>query len=125
MSGVDNPYFSSIDTWSFQAALSRSQQYYKVRYEIEQPQGSSIEEQSNSALRKNFYAFAVKTVGEGYVHETDNSFEASFPTLPKNTDEMRLTSLYSDAIYPKTQNEQGLFSLHAWEGCLGARIKQG
>lgn len=119
MSGVDNPYFSSIDTWSFQAALSRSQQYYKVRYEIEQPQGSSIEEQSNSALRKNFYAFAVKTVGEGYVHETDNSFEASFPTLPKNTDEMRLTSLYSDAIYPKTQNEQGLFSLHAWEGCPG------
>ena len=98
MSGVDNPYFSSIDTWSFQAALSRSQQYYKIRYEIEQPQGSSIEEQSNSALRKNFYAFAVKTVGEGYVHETDNSFEASFPTLPKNTDEKYSLAVWSSPL---------------------------
>lgn len=119
MSGADNPYFSSIDTWTFQAALSRSQHYYETRYEIERPQGTSVDEQANSALRKQFYAFAIKTVGQGYVHETDGSFEALFPLLPKNTTEMKSTSLYTDAIYPKTQNLEGLFSLHAWEGCPG------
>lgn len=119
MGGLDNPYFSSIDTWSFQAALSRSQQYYKVRYENERPQGSSVDEQANSALRKRFYAYAAETVGSGNVHETEDSFEASFPLLPKNTTEMRSTSLYTEAVYPKTQNSEGLFSLHAWEGCPG------
>lgn len=119
MSGSSNPYFSSVDTWNFQAALSRAQTYYKIRLENEQPKGSSVDEQSNSALRKRFYAYAVKTVDEGYVHETENSFAASFPLLPKNTDEMRLTSLYTDVVYPKTQNEQGLFTLHAWNGCPG------
>lgn len=65
------------------------------------------------SIRRIFYAFAVKTVG-GYVHETDNSFEASFPTLPKNTDEMRLTSLYSDAIYLKRKTNKDCFS-----SCMG------
>lgn len=119
MSGSSNPYFSSVDTWNFQAALSRAQTYYQLRYENEKPKGLSVDEQSNSALRKQFYSYAVKTVGEGYVHETDTSFEASFPLLPKNTEEMRQTSLYTDSIYPKTQDAQGLFTLHAWGGCPG------
>lgn len=119
MSGSSNPYFSSVDTWNFQAALSRAQTYYQLRYENEKPKGSSVDEQSNSALRKQFYSYAVKTVGEGYVRETDTSFEASFPLLPKNTEEMRQTSLYTDSIYPKTQDAQGLFTLHAWGGCPG------
>lgn len=119
MSGSSNPYFSSVDTWNFQAALSRAQTYYQLRYENEKPKGSSVDEQSNSALRKQFYSYAFKTVGEGYVHETDTSFEASFPLLPKNTEEMRQTSLYTDSIYPKTQDAQGLFTLHAWGGCPG------
>lgn len=119
LSGVDNPFFSSVDTWDFSAALKRAQTYYQARWRSEAPQGSSVDELANSALRKRFYAYAAERVGEGYVHEDDGSFDALFPLLPKNTDEMRATTLYTDAVYPVTRNAQGTLTMHAWEGCPG------
>ena len=119
MNGSSNPYFSSMDTWNFQAALSRAKTYYQLRYESETPKGSSVNEQANSALRKRFYEYAAETVGKGYVHETADSFDALFPLLPKNTEEMRDTTLYTDEVYPRTQDAQGFYTLHAWEGCPG------
>ena len=125
LAGLDaslNPYFSSVDTWNFEAALNRAKEYYRARCNREAPQGFSIDEQANSALRKRFYAYAVAEVGKGYVHETDGSFDALFPLLPKNTDEMRATTLYSDVVYPKTQSN-GVMVMHAWQGCPG--VSQG
>lgn len=119
MAGSDNPFFSSVDTWSFGASLERAKTYYRLRYQTEAPNGQSVDELSNSALRKRFYAYAQETVGRGYVHETELSFEAFFPRLPKNTDEMRSTILYTEAVYPKTIDAQGLSVLHAWSGCPG------
>lgn len=115
----DNPYFSSVDTWSFSAALQRAQSYYQVRYRNEAPSGTSVDEHVNSALRKRFYRYAQDQVSRGYVRETDSSFEASFPLLPKNTSEMRLTSLYTEKVYPITRDAQGLLVVHAWDGCPG------
>ena len=122
MEGLDNPYFSSIDTWNFDAALQRAKRYYQLRYEHEQPLGASVDEQANSALRKQFYAYAVDTISQGYVNETDVAFDAWFPLLPKNTDEMRATSLYRDAVYPKTQGSQGTLMLHAYDQCPGRSL---
>ncbi len=119
MAGSDNPFFSSVDTWSFGASLERAKTYYRLRYQTEAPNGQSVDELSNSALRKRFYAYAQETVGRGYVHETESSFDAFFPRLPKNTDEMRSTILYTEAVYPKTIDAQGLSVLHAWSGCPG------
>lgn len=116
MAGSDNPFFSSVDTWSFGASLERAKTYYRLRYQTEAPNGQSVDELSNSALRKRFYAYAQETVGRGYVHETELSFDAFFPRLPKNTDEMRSTILYTEAVYPKTIDAQGLSVLHAWSG---------
>lgn len=120
----ENPFFSSVDTWSFSASLDRAKTYYRLRYQKESPKGQSVDELSNSALRKNFYAYAQKTVGAGYVGETDSSFEASFPRLPKNTEEMRTTELYTEPIYPKTVDAQGAVVFHAWSGCPGAAMGQ-
>lgn len=117
MGGSENPFFSSVDTWSFAASLDRAKTYYRYRLQNEAPKGQSIDELSNSALRKRFYAYAVETVEKGYVHETDSSFDALFPPLPKNTDEMRSTALYAEAVYPKTIDGQGAMVLHAWSGC--------
>lgn len=117
LSGRDNPLYHSVDTWSFSVALARAQAYYPARLANEVPQDSSVKAQVQSALRKNFYAWASQEVGQGYVHETPDSFEASFPHLPKNTEEMRKTSLYTDEIYPRTTDEQGQNTLHAWKGC--------
>ena len=119
MSDSSNPFFSSVDTWSFEASLNRAKTYYGLRYQNEKPKGQSIDELSNSALRKRFYGYASEMVGKGYVHETDSSFDALFPLLPKNTDEMRSTILYTEAVYPKTLDAHGVMVLHAWSGCPG------
>lgn len=117
MSGESNPFFSSVDTWSFSASLDRAKAYYRLRWQNESPKGQTVDELSNSALRKIFYEYAQKTVGKGYVKESESSFEALFPRLPRNTDEMRLTELYTESRYPKTVDVQGLPILHAWNGC--------
>lgn len=117
LSGEANPYFSSVETWGFSVALDRAKAYYPRRLALEAPQGASIDEQANSALRKRFYRYAANAIGTGCVSETDDSFDAYFPLLPKNTAEMRSTELFSEAVYPVTVNEAGEFEMHAWEGC--------
>lgn len=118
MSGAENPFFSSVETWSFASALERSKTYYRARWEKEAPQGTSVNERANSALRKRFYAYAIGQVNKGYVNETDGSFDAYFPLLPKNTEEMKGTELYVEAVYPRTESD-GHYTLHAWSGCPG------
>lgn len=120
LDGESNPRYSSIDTWSFAVPLARAQAYYAQRLAREESQGSSVEEQAQSILRRHFYAFASSEVNKGYVHETADTFDAHIPSLPKNTAEMRGTSLYTDALYPVTANAQGQSIMHAWEGCPGA-----
>lgn len=118
MTGSENPFFSSVETWSFSAALDRAKVYYEKRAQQEEPGGNSVAEQSNSALRKRFYEFAIQEIQKGYVYETDESFEAYFPLLPKNTNEMRETVLYTESIYP-IGNSSGKEMMHAWGGCPG------
>lgn len=120
MSGSENPLFASVDAWSFSVALKRAQAYYPRRAAAEVPDGASVEERARSALRARFYAFAADEVARGYVHETDDSFEALFPRLPKNTEEMRATRLYTEAAYPVTIDDEGRMVMHAWAGCPAA-----
>ena len=114
-----NPFFSSVDTWNFGSSLERAKTYYRLRYQNEAPKNQSIDELSNSALRKRFYNYAQETIGRGYVNETEDSFDAWFPLLPKNTDEMRSCELYTEAAYPKSVDAQGATVFHAWDGCPG------
>ncbi len=116
MTGADNPYFSSVETWSFSAAFERAKTYYQKRFEGESPNGDSVAEQSNSALRKRFYQFAIQELQKGYVIETEESFDAYFPLLPKNTEEMRSTILYTESVYPVGSDGSEQF-VHAWSGC--------
>ena len=123
LSGTQNPRFSSVDTWNFSAALLRARAYYPQRAAIEHPDGDSVDARANSALRQRFYWYAVEKMGEGYVNETDDSFDAYFPLLPKNTSEMRQTSLYTDGGYPITMTEDGQLQMHAWGECpLGQEV---
>ena len=116
LSGSDNPLYHSVDAWSFSVALERAQAYYPRRLAIEAPEGDSVEEQARSALRARFYRYAADEVAQGYVRDDGESFEAYFPRLPKNTSEMRETSLYTEAVYPVTEGEGGPV-MHAWDGC--------
>ena len=138
LSGGDNPLYYSVDTWSFSVALERARHYYFERYCSETPSGS-VEDQARSALRKRFYDYAIDLLDEGYVSESEDSFEAYFPLLPSNTSEMRSTPLYTEQVYPvtidtkETQTEieidgvpyiqtttEQSYVMHAWSGCPNA-----
>lgn len=118
LAGLDeaaNPLYRSIDAWSFSVPLKRAQAYYVRRLAQERPSSDAVDEQARSALRALFYEFAVDELARGYVRESDGFFEAFFPRLPRNTDEMRQTSLYRRAVFPVTEGEGRL--MHAWGGC--------
>lgn len=116
LSGSENPLYNSIDTWSFSVALKRAQTYYQYRLINEAPEGSSVEDSARSALRKRFYVYALNHVKSGYVKETADTFDALFPRLPRNTAEMRKTSLYTEVVYPCTSRGNSKV-MHAWDGC--------
>jgi hypothetical protein len=119
MAGSSNPYYGSVDAWSFSVALKRAKAYYPRRLAQEAPTGSSVEEQADSAIRMRLYSYACAEMAKGYVHDdaVTGSFAAYFPLLPKNTAEMRETSLYTEAVYPVTMGEGGSSMMHAWQGC--------
>lgn len=103
LSGGSNPFYESVDAWSFAVPLERARAYYAARLNSEFPEGDSVEERARSALRENFYSYACEKMEDGYVHETESSFTAYFPRLPKNTSEMRDTNLYTEDIYLITE----------------------
>lgn len=116
---AENPRYHTVDTWSFSVALERAKAYYRCRLSEEAPECDTVEESARSALRTRFYAFAAEEVGKGYVHETSDSFDALFPRLPSNTEELRATKLYVESVYPLSESEKGL-TMHAWPGCPAA-----
>jgi hypothetical protein len=121
LTGAQNPTFTSVDAWSFSVALDRARTYYRERLLNERSEGDTVKDQARSALRKHFYTHAVKQLRSAYVRETEGSFEANFPRFPRNTDEMRQTDLYTEAVYPVTLDD-GSLSMHAWDGCPEASV---
>lgn len=118
LSSARNPLYQSADAWSFSVALERARDYYAARYAAEAPASQSVEEQSNSAIRKAFYGFAMDQLADAYVNEGDGRFSADIPVLPSNTEEMRVTRLFYDALWP-VHEADGASVMHAWEGCPG------
>ncbi len=116
LSGAANPKYESVDAWSFAVALERARAYYAERLRVEAPASGAWSEQANSALRRQFYAYAVEQLQEAYVHETQDSFAAHFPVLPAGADQVRASSLYGKASFPVSQGAEGSV-LHAWPGC--------
>ena len=125
LSGSDNPLYDSVDAWSFSVALERARAYYRLRLDVEGPADWSYDEQARSALRSRFYRYMIDALDLAYVYESGGSFEAYFPHVPGNTSEMRLTSLYTEAVYPVTSSESGNPVMHAWAGCPEASASFG
>lgn len=119
LSGTSNPYYGSVDAWSFSVGLERARAYYAARAASEVPQGGSVAEQARSALRSRFYRFACEELGKARIVETDAVFDVSLPLLPCTPEEVASTALQTEEAYPVTSSD-GVPCMHAWPGCPGA-----
>ena len=114
-----NPSYA-LEGWTFGAALVRARAYYAARLAAEAPASSSPDELTNSAARRAFYEYALGQVRHGRYEELeDGRVSLELPALPANTDQMRQTTLYSDAHWPCTSEQAGP-TLHSDTGCPGA-----
>lgn len=121
LGGGANPDYPSPEGWDFGVALSRARSYYAQRLRIEGPEGGGIEALTDSAVRSAFFEFALGEVSRAtFVEHGDKSVDADLPELPRNTGQMRQTSLYTDARWPCTAEEAGR-TLHSVASCPGAQ----
>lgn len=116
LSDIENQHYASSVTWEPQVALDRAKAYYRLRLANEAPQGSSVEMKAESAARKAFYTYASTEVNRAYVTEGGDEGTSYIPLLPRNTDEVRATELYSDTAWP-TSAIDGKMYLHYGTSC--------
>ena len=116
LSDIENPHYASSVTWEPQVALDRAKAYYRLRLANEAPQGLSVETKAESAARKAFYTYASAEVNRAYITEDGDRTTSYIPLLPRNTDEVRATELYTDAAWPTSTND-GKTYLHYGTSC--------
>lgn len=121
LGGILNPSYSVPALWNFGVPLQRSRAYYAARLATESPTSDQIEEQTDSAVRRAFYLYALRCMNQAhYAEMPDGHVQMDLPYLPCNATEVRGTSLYSDAIWPCTFEPDGLV-LHSTASCPGAK----
>lgn len=124
ISPAQNPDYASSITWDPNVALDRTRAYYAARLASEAPEGPGVEAAADSAARRAFYRYALDRFEGARVVEEDGQVTSNVELLPRNTAEVRGTSLYTDAVWPSTYEEEGL-TLHYGSGCPGATGARG
>lgn len=120
LSGAQNPYAASPETWNFGMPILRSRAYYAARQLRESPQASDIESVTDSLAREAYYRYALGEVeGAWYREFEDGSVDLFIPHLACNKNEVRETWLYTDPAWPCTTEPAGR-TLHSCMDCPGA-----
>ncbi len=124
ITAADNPDYASSVTWDPNVALNRAQAYYAWRLEHDVPENSSVEARADAAARGVFYEYAVEHFADARVEEIDGALVSNVELLPRNTDEVRDTRMYTEARWPSTV-ESGGVTLHFSSDCPGATGAEG
>ena len=118
LGGSTNPNYPTVESWKFEYARVRALNYYRTRVVQEAPESSWPEELSRSAARLAFYEYASDVISRGVCIEGDEPY-LDLPELPRKSDMVRGTRLYTDVRWPCT-DEQGARTLHSTLACPGA-----
>lgn len=120
LSGELNPDYPTSDGWDFGVPVLRARAYYERRMALETPVDATPAEATRSAARAAFYRFAYEQVSQSsYVENEDGSVVCDLRELPANTDDVRSTSLYTEAVWPCTWEGAGR-TIHSFAACPGA-----
>ena len=120
LSSVLNPDYQTSIAWRPIVGLNRTRSYYKWRSEHECAKTNSIEEKSNSAIRKIFYEYAFSLYEKASIIDTEENCQINVSLLPKNTDELKSTPLYTQKVWPTTMESQGR-TVHYSMDCPGVK----
>ena len=120
LSAAENPDFASSITWDPEFALARARAYYRWRCENDKPEGSSVEARADAAARRAFYRYALGHLDEARVVDDGEEAYTTLEFLPRNSDDMRGTLLYTEEAWPTSMEAHGR-TLHFDESCPGAR----
>lgn len=118
VSDAENPDFASSITWDPEAAIDRARAYYRWRHENDAPEGPGVEERAEAAARRAFYGYAAGRLAEARVVDDEREAYTTLEFLPRNTDEVRRTSLYTDTQWPTSIESEGA-TLHFARACPG------
>ena len=120
LSGALNPDYPTSAGWDFGVPILRARAYYEKRIALEAPVDATPAEATRSAARAAFYRYALEQVSQSsYTENDDGSVVCDLRELPANTDDVRATALYTDAVWPCTQEEAGR-TIHSYASCPGA-----
>lgn len=118
--GSQNPFYESSITWEPKVALDRAKAYYRYRLANEAPEGAGVNAKANSAARKAFYRYAIAELDSARIFDDGTRMVANLPLLPRNLDEVRACELYTDEIWPTSENG-GQTYIHYGTDCPGYR----
>lgn len=120
LQGALNPDYPTAAGWDFGVAIRRARAYYRARLAVEAPLSDTVEELCRSQARRAFYEYALDQVSESsFSEDADGTVVCDLRDLPSNTQEVRSTSLYTDACWPCTVQD-GAVVLHPSRDCPGA-----
>ena len=120
LQGQLNPNYPTSTGWDFGVPILRARAYYQQRLVLEAPVDASPAEATRSAARKAFYEYALAQVNaSSYVRNDDGTVTCDLRGLPANTEDVRATTLYTDAVWPCTSEAAGR-TIHAYPACPGA-----
>lgn len=120
LSAAENPDFTSSITWDPEFALARARAYYRWRCENDKPEGSSVEARADAAARRAFYRYALGRLDGARVVDDGEEAYTTLEFLPRNSDDVRGTLLYTEEAWPTSMEARGR-TLHFDESCPGAR----
>ncbi|MBP3892618.1 MAG: hypothetical protein J6D34_01080 [Atopobiaceae bacterium] len=115
-----NPFYPAPDVWEFEYARVRARNYYACRYADEHVGGSTADELQRSAARKQFFGYAYEVMGGMSCVDTDEEVIMDLDELPHRTEMVYPTRLYTDVVWPCTDEEDEGVTLHCSLDCPGA-----
>lgn len=119
ISDAENPDFTSSITWDPEVAIERARAYYRWRRENDGSDGQGVEARADAAARRAFYAYAYERLAEARVVDDGEEAYTTLEFLPRNTEEVRRTTLYTDARWPTSVEDDGV-TLHFDRSCPGS-----
>jgi hypothetical protein len=121
LSSLENPSYPQSSLWDFGVAIRRARSYYAARLSGDVCEDDSVEAHTRHAARVAFYGLALElTNASSFQRNADGTVTCDLKELPRNTETVRQTRLYTDAVWPAT-DEGGVRTIHSYAGCPGAR----